>query len=101
MTDQAVITVNATIMQGPCVRWYRSVGDAENNRPALSASREGVAVHATYLTDVPDAWVADAKRAHGQLRRAPRADMTSWATHERREVLGARSGPLDPVKKES
>jgi hypothetical protein len=101
MSEQAVITVTTTIMQGTCVRWFRDVGAAANQRPVLSASREGVAVHATYLTDVPDAWVADAKRAHGQLRRAPRADMTSWATHERREVLGARSGPLDPVKKES
>lgn len=100
MSEQAVITVNTTIMQGTCVRWYSSAGDAETNRPVLSASREGVTVHARYLTDVPEAWVQDAKRAHGQLRRAPRADMTGWATHERREVLGARGGPLDPVKKE-
>lgn len=100
MTDQPVITVTATIMSGTVVRWYRSVGQAEHQRPVLSASRDGVAVHADYLTSIPELWVLDAKRAYEQLHADRDADMSGWATHERREVLGVRSGPLDPVKKE-
>lgn len=98
MTDQAVITVNTTIMQGTCVRWYRDVGQAANHRPVLSASREGVAVHAQYLTSIPETWVAAAKRAHQQLARDRQADMSRWATHVNR---GPSNGPLVPVQEAS
>lgn len=96
---EAVITVKATIMSGTVVRWYRTVGDAEHQQPVLSASREGVAVHASYLTQIPELWVLDAKRAFEQLHQDRNADMSSWATHQPRKVSGFRSGPLDPVER--
>ncbi|MFB4312934.1 hypothetical protein [Actinomadura sp. 21ATH] len=99
MIDPPVITVTSTIMDGTVVRWFRNLGEAELQQPVLAASRHGVSVHAPYLTDIADTWVADARRAHEELRRDRRANMTGWATHQQREVTGFRSGPLEPIKK--
>lgn len=52
------------------------------------------------IITVTEQWIADARRAHAQLAADRRADMTGWATHQRREVLGVRGGPLEPVNKE-
>lgn len=100
MSDEPVITVDVAVMDGTVVRWFRSLSAAETNRPTVSASRQGVMVHGEYLTSVPEVWIEAARAAHRKLTRAPRADMTSLATHQRRTVLGARSGPLDPITKE-
>lgn len=98
MTEQAVITVNATIMMGTCVYWFRSVGDAERQQVLLTASREGVQVGRGYLTDIPDQWITDARRAHHELAGNPGADMSGWATHVHR---GPPNGPLVPVQEVS
>lgn len=89
-----VVTVNATIMDGQVARWYRTVADAQNMSPVLSASRNGVMVHASYLTGIPDEWVAAAKAAHRELVASRSADVRRLATH-RNEGFG--NGPLVPV----
>lgn len=93
-----VITVNATIMHGALVCWHRSVAAAETHHPVLVASRAGVEVRGEYLTSIPADWVEGAKQAHLELAADADADMGSWATHCRRTVLGAASGPLEPKK---
>lgn len=97
MPEQPVITVSATLMDGQVVRWHRSVSDATIHRPVISASRNGVAVHAEYLTDVPDEWVSAAREAHATLKRNRSADLRSLATHVNR---GPSNGPLVPVEDE-
>lgn len=97
MPDQPVITVNTTVMDGQVVRWHRSVSDATIYRPVISASRQGVAVHAEYLTDVPDEWVAAAREAYAELKANRGADLRSLATHVHR---GPSNGPLVPVEDE-
>jgi len=92
-TDQPVITVTSTIMDGTVVRWFESLGAAENMRPALSASRRGVAVHAEFLTDIPVQWVEHATQVHRALAVDPGADASGLATHRRRGL----SGPLEEV----
>lgn len=99
-TDAPVVTVTTTIIDGTVVRWYRTVGQAENRRPVLSASRRGVRVHAEYLTDLPPAWIDAAKAAHKRLSGSPDADVNDLATHRQRMVHGTRSGPLEPISKE-
>jgi hypothetical protein len=91
-----VITVTATVMDGQVVRWHRTVDAATNHRPVLSASRNGVAVHAEYLTDVPREWIDAAKAAHASLTASRNADMRHLATHQNR---GFSNGPLEPVEK--
>lgn len=95
MSDTPIITVTATVMDGTVVRWHHTLSAAETFRPAVSASRRGVAIHAEYLTDVPAEWVTSATRAYETLRRAPRADMKHLATHRNRGVM---NGPLVPVE---
>lgn len=97
MTDKPVITVTATVMDGVVIRWHHAVSAAETFRPAVSASRKGVAIHAEYLTDVPPEWVNAAMQAYETLRCAPRADMKHLATHRHSVVP---NGPLVPIEAE-
>lgn len=96
MTEPPVITVTATVMDGQVARWHRTVEDAAINRVVVSASRNGVAVHAQYLTDVPPEWIDAAKAAHAELAADRSADVRSLATHRNR---GFSNGPLEPVEK--
>lgn len=96
MTDKPVITVTATIMSGAVVRWHQTLSAAENHRPVLSASREGVMTHNdVYLNEIPPDWIAAATQAYETLRRNPRADVRHLATHVNR---GPSNGPLVPVE---
>lgn len=89
-----VITVTHTIMDGQVARWYRSVDAATHHSPVLSASRNGVMVHAEYLTNVPQEWVDAATAAYRELATDRNADVRSLATHRNRGVM---NGPLEPV----
>lgn len=91
--DHPVITVTSTIMDGTVVRWFSSVEAATNQRATLSASRRGVALHAEYLTDIPDRWVRHAIEVHRALAADPGADAAGLATHRRRGLFG----PLEEV----
>jgi hypothetical protein len=84
-----VVTVNASV-----VRWHRTVADAQNVNPVLSASRNGVTVHAEFLTGIPDEWVATAKAAYRELAARRDADVRRLATHRND---GFSNGPLVPV----
>lgn len=95
MAEPPVITVTATVMDGQVVRWHRTVQAAATMRPEVSASRNGVAVHAQYLTDVPPEWVDAAKAAHSVMRCNRQADMRILATHINQ---GPSNGPLVPVE---
>lgn len=86
--DTPVVTVITTIMDGTVVRWYRNLEAADLSRPMISASRNGVAVHRTYLTDVPDELITAAREAYEKLRRERSADMTALATHVQRGMRG-------------
>lgn len=92
--DPPVVLVTPTVMDGTVVRWYRDVAAAEQYRPVLSASRNGVTVHAEYLTSIPDAWVDDARRTHTTLSRNRVADLRHLATHRHQHVP---NGPLVEV----
>lgn len=90
-----VITVATTVMDGQVVRWHHSVRDATNQRPVVSASRRGVQVHITYVTNVPQAWLHAAYDAHTAMALDRTADLSRLATHAPR---GPLNGPLDPVQ---
>jgi hypothetical protein len=94
MSTTAVITVTHTVMDGQVARWYQSVEGATYNQPVLSASRNGVSVHAEYLTSIPEDWVAAAKAAYLELAEGPHADVRRLATHRNR---GFMNGPIEPV----
>jgi len=91
-SEASVVTVTATVMDGPVVRWYRTLAAAELGREYMSASRNGVLVR-EYLHTVPEAELDAAQAAHRALSASPRADVRDLATH-RRDGL---SGPLVPV----
>lgn len=95
MTEPPVITVTATVMDGQVARWHRTVEAATIHRAMLSASRNGVSVHAEYLTDVPQEWIDAARAAHAELAADRGADMRRLATHRNR---GFGNGPLVPVE---
>jgi hypothetical protein len=94
MSGAPVVMVFPTIMDGTVVRWYRTVAAAENHRPVLSASRNGVMVHAEYLTSIPDAWVDSAKTTYMRLERDRNADVRHLATHRNQ---GPSNGPIAEV----
>jgi hypothetical protein len=93
----AVVTVTPTIMDGTVVRWHPDLNAATHRRPWISASRNGVSVHTTYLTDVPDEVVTAAREAYEVLRRDRHADLQHLATHRDSVVL---NGPLVPADRE-
>lgn len=89
-----VIEVTPTIQDGTVVRWYRSVeADRTSARLSLSASRRGVEIHSEYLTDIPEEWIVRAKEAYAVLVKDRNADLSAWATHRRRGLLG----PLEAI----
>lgn len=94
---EPVITVTMSV-DGQVVHWHQTVSAATNHRPTISASRNGVAVHAEYLTNIPEDWVTAAKTAYNELRRNRQADLRHLATH--RHGHGLMNGPLEPVEKE-
>lgn len=99
MTDpQPVVTVAERTPDGIMVRWHRTVGDARTMNPVLTATQLGVMV-STYVTDVPDEWLAAAKAAHQALKGGSDeqlAAVSRLATHRNRFPGGG--GPLDPVE---
>lgn len=93
MPPDPVITVTPTIQSGTVVRWYRSTDD--NERPVLSASREGVMIHGdVFWHDIPREWLNRATAAHEMLKLSNgKRDLNYFATHKRRGL----TGPLEPV----
>ncbi len=91
---EPVVTVTATVMDGQVARWHRTVEDAQNVNCVLSASRNGVVVHAEFLTGIPDEWVVSAKAAHRELAARRDADVRRLATHRHD---GFPNGPPVPV----
>lgn len=68
MSDKLVVTVTATIMDGPVVRWYSSEAGYRHGAEIMSASRDGVRVN-VYLHAVPADALADAQAAYRALDR--------------------------------
>jgi len=97
-TNEPVVTVTPTLADGTVVRWHLSVRAATNMSAVVSASRRGVAVHTTYLQEVPADWLAAATAAYEQLVRDPGAGLGHLATH-RNSVVS--NGPLVPVEREA
>lgn len=96
MTEEPVVIVTHTIMDGQVARWYRSVDAATIHRATLSASRNGVMVPSDeYLTDIPEAWQAAAREAHAELSGDRDADVRRLATHRHKGVC---NGPIVPVE---
>lgn len=94
----AVVTVTATVMSGTVVRWHRDLYAAEEHRPVLSASRDGVLIESgVYLHTLPPEWLAAATAAYEALKRDRGADMSALATHRRAAMFGA----LEPVEEET
>jgi hypothetical protein len=93
MEAEPVITVTPMIVAGTVVRWYHSTDD--NERPVLSASREGVMIHGdVFWHDIPREWLNRAKDAHEMLKLSGgKRDVGHFATHKRRGL----TGPLEPV----
>lgn len=81
-TDEAVVVLYYTIMDGPVLRWYRSEAAAENGNEYMSASRNGVYVNG-FLDRIPDAEILKAREAAAELARTPRPDVSRFATHEK------------------
>jgi hypothetical protein len=81
-TDEAVVLLYYTIMDGPVLRWYRSEAAAEHGREYMSASRNGVYVDG-FLDRIPDAEIAKAREAAAELASTQRPDVSRFATHEK------------------
>jgi hypothetical protein len=93
-----VITVTPTVMDGTVVRWYTGELAAEQGRPLVSASRNGVMIHGdVYIHDLPTSWLEAAQDAHVRIRAGQ--DVGGLATHRHpfgsRELIpvGAEGGP--------
>lgn len=95
-TSGPVVIAAATIMDGLVLRWYDGTNAAEYSPPILSASRNGVSVHTTYLHEVPAGWLEDAQRAY-ELLRGRRDDQAAaeMATHRRTGLFG----PPEPIQR--
>ncbi|HLK00293.1 MAG TPA: hypothetical protein VKU39_10355 [Streptosporangiaceae bacterium] len=94
MTEPVVVATQ-TVMSGLVVRWYRNIADAETHAELISASRDGVLISGdVYLHDLPDEWIADAKRAHEALKADRREEARGLATHRHTKVFG---GDLEKI----
>ncbi len=91
-TPEPVITVIGNGIDGPSIRWHRTLDDARKMHAVVEATADGVRVWG-YLTSVPEEWVGAAKAAHKTL--AAGGDVSGLATHRSRFEGGG--GPLDPV----
>lgn len=86
-----IVTTTPTIMDGQVLRWYTNEIAEEAHRPLLSASRNGVQVHAEHLHQV-EHLLDDARRAHERLARGE--DVTDMATHHTRMFR-----PIEPIQR--
>lgn len=79
----AVVTVTPTILDGTVARWYRSETELAWGNETISASRNGVMGHGTYITptDYDAAWTAHLAIKAGH-------DIQHLATHKRRGITG-------------
>lgn len=65
---QALITVT-TAQSGPVLRWHTSIHAVTIGVWMLEAGWQGVRLPpGVYLTDIPDGWDAEARRAHALLK---------------------------------
>jgi hypothetical protein len=80
----SAVTVTPTIMDGTVVRWYAHERDLDHYQPAVSASRDGVMGHDTFIT--PELFDA-AWAAHLAIKIG--ADVSHLATHRKRGLMGA------------
>jgi hypothetical protein len=83
-----VVTVTPTILDGTVARWYHNETHLAWHRETISASRNGVMGHGTYIT--PDTFDA-AWTAHLALKNGH--DIGHLATHRRRGL----TGPYEPI----
>jgi hypothetical protein len=75
-----------TIMDGPVVRWYRTMLDAELSREVISASRNRVTAHGEVTPDLfNQAW-----EVHQRLKSDSQASTLDVVTH-RKSFTGAIS----------
>lgn len=80
--SEAVIILFYTIMDGPVLRWYHSDAAAKHGSDYMSVSRNGVHI-SEFLDRIPEEEIAKAKRAARELNRDRRADVSSFATHDK------------------
>lgn len=79
-----IVTVNATVMDGTVVRWYR---DADDHNEIVSASRNGVLVYC--LLHEAEEILPAARAAYEMLRADRDADLSHLATHRRATLFSA------------
>jgi hypothetical protein len=92
-----VVTHTPTIQDGPVVRWFRSVDDAEAHRVTISASRNRVIVSAEFRTSSELTALVRAmqvaSRVQGQILNGD--DIHHVATHVRPRI----SAPFEEVRR--
>ena len=84
-----------TVMDGTVLRWYRDETAAEHGIEAMSASRNGVQVHA-FLHQIPDEDLANARAAHAALRDRS-GSVTHLVTHRKLGLLTPGIRPVEPT----
>lgn len=96
MLHDPIVTVTPTIQDGIVVRWYDNPNAAVYGHELVSASRNGVLVHA-YLNEVPADILDRAREAYEILRDGkPPETVYAMATHRSRLL----SGDLEPIVRE-
>lgn len=90
--EGAIVVLYHTIVDGPVLRWYRSVAAAEAARHYMSAGCNGVHIDG-YLHEIPIEQIATAKQVYEELARDRRADVSRFATHHK-PLLAGRIVPI-------
>jgi hypothetical protein len=92
----AVIVYRATMLDGPVLTWFATLGAARHGRGVISASRNGVMVHGdVYLHAIPRKWMDQAEEAHADL--AMGSDPPLHLAHYRRMPMLGNPDGLVPV----
>lgn len=96
MTSNRIVTVSDTAMDGPTVRWFRTLGAANVDEPMVTACRARVEVRSTVGTLEDACKLAELVDEAAGVMLALRAgeDVRNLATHRRRTLLSGVE-PLD------
>jgi hypothetical protein len=78
--------------------WFEDLWSAERNHYVIKASENGVGLGKRLLSDIPEAWLKDAKEVHAELSKNREADVSRFITHVNSVVS---NGPLVPINRES
>lgn len=85
--DDLIVIAYPTVMDGLCLRWYRSVADVDKHREFMSVSRNGCEIYCS-ASEVPPPAAALASRALELLQWGKVDEAEKLATHRFTRFMG-------------